>query len=190
PIWFDKPETGRRLLQRLEAVFRSAILRGHRERACPCIGVVQELGVRHRTVTNHRSLPYAEVPEFITELRNSKCQPVTRLAFEWLILTATRSGETRLATWAEIDISTALWTLSPDRTKARRKHVVPLPQRCLEILQEARALFPGSDLIFPSTKPSTPLSDMTLTKVLRDMALADRATPHGFRSSFKNWCAE
>jgi hypothetical protein len=61
PVWFEKPETGRRLLQRIEAVFKSAILRGHRERASPCIGVVQELGTRHRTIVNHRSLPHAEV---------------------------------------------------------------------------------------------------------------------------------
>ena len=139
PVWFEKPETGRRLLQRIDAVFKSAILRGHRERASPCIGVVQELGNRHRTVVNHRSLPYQEVPDFLAELRNSKCLPATRLAFEWLILTATRSGETRLANWREIDERSGLWTLSPERTKARRRHVVPLSPRCLEILSEARA---------------------------------------------------
>jgi len=190
PVWFDKPETGRRLLQRIEAVFKSAILRGHRERASPCIGVVQELGNRHRTVVNHRSLPYQQVPGFIAELRNSKCLPATRLAFEWLILTATRSGETRLANWKEIDKRAALWMLSPERTKARRRHVIPLSPRCLEILSEARAHYPESALVFPGSKLGAPLSDMTLTKVLRDMGLAHRATPHGFRSSFKNWCAE
>jgi integrase len=190
PVWFEKPETGRRLLQRIEAVFKSAILRGHRERASPCIGVVQELGNRHRAVVNHRSLPYQEVPDFIAELRNSKCLPATRLAFEWLILTATRSGETRLANWKEIDERSGLWTLSPERTKARRRHVVPLSPRCLEILSEARACYSESLLIFPGSKPGAPLSDMTLTKVLRDMGLAHRATPHGFRSSFKTWCAE
>jgi integrase len=190
PIWFDKPETAKRVLQRIEAVIRSAILRGHRERASPCIGVVQELGTRHRTVTSHRSLPYKEVPQFIAALRSSNCLPSTRLAFEWLVLTATRSGETRLARWQEVDEREGLWILAKERTKTRRSHVVPLAPRCLEILRQARALFPSSDLIFPGSKPDSPLSDMTFTKLLRDMGLAHRATAHGFRSSFKNWSAE
>jgi integrase len=190
PIWFAKPETGKRLLQRLEAVFKSAILRGHRERASPCIGVAQELGTRHRAVRNHRSLPYEEVGTFLASLRASNSQLATRLALEWLILTATRSSETRLAQWHEIDESRATWTIPPERMKARRPHLVPLPTRCLQILREARSAFSGSGLIFPGTKVGAPLSDMTFTKVLRDLDFADRATAHGFRSSFKTWCAE
>src|SRR5262249_55955539 len=158
PVWFEKPETGRRLLQRIEAVFKSAILRGQRERASPCIGVVQELGTRHRVVTNHPSLPYQEVPRFIAGLQSSSCLPSTRLAFEWLILTATRSGETRLATWDEIDEAAQLWTLTMDRTKSRRRHVVPLSSRCIEILSEARQLCPSSHLIFPGNNQGPPLS--------------------------------
>ena len=69
PIWFDKPETAKRVLQRMEAVFKSAILRGQREKASPCIGVGQELGIRHLEVEHHRALPYAEVPAFIKTLR-------------------------------------------------------------------------------------------------------------------------
>jgi hypothetical protein len=103
PIWFAKPETAKRVLQRIEAVFKSAILRGHRKTASPCVGVAQELGTRHRKVEHHASLPYAGVPAFIVRLRESNSWPATRLAFEWLILTATRSGETRLARWSEID---------------------------------------------------------------------------------------
>jgi integrase len=190
PIWFDKPETAKRVLQRIEAVIRSAILRGHRERASPCIGVVQELGTRHRTVVSHRALPYTEVPDFIARLRSSHSLPSTRLAFEWLILTATRSGETRLAHWKEVDEREGLWILPRERTKTRRSHAVPLAPRCLEILRRARTFFPSSDLIFPGSKPGSPLSDMTFTKLLRDMGLAHRATAHGFRSSFKNWSAE
>lgn len=74
--------------------------------------------------------------------------------------------------------------------KAKRAHLVPLSKRCLEILSEARALPSLSELIFPGARMGTPLSDMTFTKVLRDMGLADEATAHGMRSAFKNWCAE
>lgn len=192
PIWFRKPETAKRVLQRIEAVFRSAVLRGHRERASPCVGVAQELGTRHRKPNNHRALPYGEVPDFLARLCAGPSWPATRLAFEWLVLTATRSGETRLAHWSEIDEEAALWTIPAERMKAKRPHVVPLSGRCLEILRALRAVYPSApeNLLFPGSKVGSPLSDMTLTKVLRDMGLADRATAHGFRSSFKVWCAE
>ena len=84
PIWFEKPETAKRVLQRIEAVFKSAIVRGHRKTASPCIGVAQELGTRHRTVTNRRALPYAEVPsflEFVAHLQKLACHaPGVRMA--------------------------------------------------------------------------------------------------------------
>jgi integrase len=192
PIWFDKPETAKRVLQRLEAVFKSSILRGQREKASPCIGIAQELGRDHRDIQHHRALPYAEVPAFIQALRSCQSNSVTKLAFEWLILTATRSGETRGAAWHEIDEARALWVIPKERMKGRRKdrrgHVVPLSGRCLRIVQEARALNPDSELLFPYT--GARLSDMTLTKVLRDLKLADRATAHGFRSSFRDWATE
>jgi integrase len=192
PIWFEKPETAKRVLQRVEAVFKSAILHGYRKLASPCVGVAQELGTRHRKVANHRALPYAQVPDFLARLRATNSWPATRLAFEWLVLTATRSGETRLARWAEIDEQAALWTIPAERMKAKRPHSVPLSPRCLEILQALRPVYPHGpdDLMFPSMKSGAPLSDMTLTKVLRDMGLADSATVHGMRSSFKVWCAE
>jgi integrase len=114
------------------------------------------------------------------------------LAFEWLILTATRSGEARLARWSEIDEEAALWTIPAKRMKMKRPHVVPLSGRCLEILRNVRAEYPTApdNLLFPGAKRGAPLSDMTFTKLLRDNGLADRATAHGFRSSFKVWCAE
>src|SRR5262249_12520178 len=176
PIWFEKPETAKRVLQRIEAVFKSAILRGQREKASPCIGVAQELGTRHREVEHHRALPHSEVREFIEKLRASPAMPITMLAFEWLILTATRSGETRGADWAEIDESKALWVIPRHRMKAGVEHIVPLSARCLEIARQARLLNPNSVLLFPGSRTRKQLSDMTLTKVLRDLGLADRAT--------------
>ena len=163
PIWFEKPETAKRVLQRMEAVFKSSILRGLRDKASPCIGVTQELGTRHRNVSSHRALPYAEVPAFVTRLRASHSRPATRLALEWLILTASRSGETRLACWPEIDEQRSIWTIPASRMKAHRAHTVPLPARCLEILREARELR-RDELLFPGSSPGRPLSDMTMTK--------------------------
>ena len=186
PIWHEKAETARRLLQRMELTFRSAILRGHRKEASPCIGVAEELGVRHREVEHHRSLPYAEVPAFLQMLRSCNSEPVTKLAFEWLVLTATRSGEARGAMWSEIE--GAWWVIPKERMlKGRREHAVPLSRRCLAIVKEARALGRGP-LIFP--RKGEPLSDMAFMKVLRDHDLADRATAHGFRSSFRDWATE
>ena len=188
PIWFTKPETARRVLQRMEAVFKSASLRGVRERGSPCIGVTQELGCKHRIVVSHRALPYAQVPAFVARLRKSDCLPETRLAFEWLIFTATRSGDARLASWSEIDEKSRNWTIPAERMKARRSHTVPLSERCLEILIEARELHFDETLIFPGTRSGRPLSDMTLTKFMRDAGVD--AVPHGFRSSFRTWAGE
>jgi integrase len=192
PIWHSKEETARRVLQRINAVFKSAIVRRKRSKANPCAGVAEELGDRRRGVVNHRALPHAEVRDFLESLRATNSWPSTRLAFEWLVLTATRSGETRLARWGEIDEASALWTIPAERMKAKRPHVVPLSPCCIEILQALRSVFPSgpADLLFPSTKGDKPLSDMTLTKVLRDMGLADRATAHGMRSSFRDWATE
>jgi integrase len=190
PIWFARPETAKRVLQRIETVFKSAILRGQRERASPCIGVAQELGVRHRDVEHHRALRYTEVPAFLRLLHTCPSEPITKLAFEWLILTATRSGETRGALWQEIDEAKAVWAIPKERMKAGVEHIVPLSPRCLEIAKEAHALNPESDLLFPGSRTRRELSDMTFTKLLRDNDLADRATAHGFRSSFRDWCTE
>jgi integrase len=190
PIWFAKAETAKRVLQRVEAVFKSAILRGYRQRVSPCVGVKEELGTRHQTPLNYRALPYQRIPTFLADLRASNSQPATRLAFEWLVLTATRSRETRLARWSEIDDRARLWRIPAPRMKARRAHTVPLSNRCLEILRHARGMYPVSDLIFPGTKFGSALSDMTFTKVLRDIGYAQEATPHGMRSAFKVWCAE
>lgn len=190
PIWNTKRETARRVLQRMRAVFEAAIVRGERDKASPTIGVATVLGGRNVRRDHHPAMPYAEVPAFVMRLHRLEGWTATRLAFEFLILTASRSGEVRLATWREMDLNNALWTLPAERMKARVEHVVPLAPRALAILREARATYPSSDLVFPGTKPGLPLSNMTLTKVLRDADLDGKATPHGFRSSFKDWCAE
>ncbi len=201
PIWFKKPETASRVLQRLNAVFDSAILRGVRERANPCIGVSRELGTDHRQVTHHRALPWPEVPAYVQGLGGRKAMTVTKLALEFLILTATRSGDVRGALWQEIDLKHKIWTIpgrdpaTDRRTKTGETHVVPLSDRAIAILDEALRLTSaaahgaqsGDARIFPGSK-GQPLSDSTLSKLMRDAEIA--GTPHGFRSAFKDWCAE
>ena len=107
------------------------------------------------------------------------------------MLTAARSGEARGATWDEIDLDARLWIIPPSRMKAHVEHRVPLSRAAVEVLEQARTLDDGSGIVFPSPmRKGKPLSDMSLTKVLRDNKLAERATVHGFRSSFRDWCAE
>ena len=187
PIWYEKAETARRVLQRLEAVFKSAIVRGFREKASPCIGIAGELGTAHRKVTHFRALPYGEMPELLQIVRNSKARSVTKLCFTYLVLTAARSSEARLAAWSEIDRDTDLWAIPPERMKARRHHLVPLSHQAIAILDEAGQLGDGN-LIFPTVRGKG-LSDMTLTKLIRDLGWAERCTVHGIRSSFREWCA-
>lgn len=191
PIWNDKPETAKRVLQRMRAVFEAAIVRGDRQTAAPTTGIKTVLGARPRaSASHHAALPYNEVPGFVRELHKQNGLPATRLAFEFLILTVARSNEVRSARWDEIDLVAALWTIPAARMKARDPHAVPLSKRAVDVLQAARAADPTSELVFPGAKQGCPLSDMTLTKVLRSAGLDGRATAHGFRSSFKDWCAE
>ena len=188
PIWASKGETARKVLQRVDAVFTSAITREWRERASPCIGVARELGAR-RTSSNHfAAMPYSEVPAFVRELRERQGLLSSRQCLEILILTAVRSGEARGARWREIDRRSRTWTIPSDRMKMKAEHVVPLSDRALEVLAEARKSTDG-DLVFPGVKGQQ-LSDMTLLKRLRDMGLHGQATVHGFRSAFKDWAAE
>ena len=190
PIWITKAETARRVLQRMNSVFESAILRGWRKEASPCLGISQELGSRRPDVEHYRALPYREMPSFIRSLRACQSEPMTKLAFEFLVLTATRSGETRGARWEEISESGDLWTIPGPRMKLRKEHTVPLSARCGVILREARVLGAASELIFPSSRTAKAFSEMTFVELLRQNGWADRALPHGFRSSFRDWCSE
>jgi integrase len=189
PIWETLPETARRVLQRLRNVFDAAIVQGDRITANPTTGVSDVLGRERTDKRHHAALPFADVPAFIMELRERKATVATQLCFEFLILTAARSGEARLATWSEIDLDKNLWTVPKERMKARREHVVPISAAAQAVLAKARRANPTSALLFPGSS-GVPLSDMTLTKLLRDMGYTkDEATAHGMRSAFKDWCA-
>ena len=121
----------------------------------------------------------------------SQTSLATKRCLKFLVLTAARSGEARGATWDEIDLQGQVWRIPSDRIKACMEHRVPLSEQALDLLGEASALRDETGLVFPSPlKPGAPMSDMTMTKVLRSTGLAERATVHGFRSSFKNWTLE
>ena len=188
PIWTDKHETASRVRQRMETVFDWAIAHGWRLDNPAGKAVVRVLPRMSKFKSHHKSLPYQQVPNALGQVKESNADPLTHLSFEFLVLTAARSGQVRMSTWSEIDLESSTWTVPEERMKARREHRVPLLHRCLEILAEARELSQrGSALIFPATT-SESLSDMTFSALLRRLGIP--AVPHGFRSSFKNWSLE
>ena len=186
-IWLTKPETARRLRQRIATVIDWAVAKGYRDGPLAMAVIDKALPKQRAKVKHHAALPHAALPAFMTSLRAK--ETMGRLALEAAILTAARSGEVRLATWAELDLDAALWTVPAARMKAGREHVVPLSRQAAAVFERMKPHRRGdTDLVFPGTKRGKPLSDMTLTKALRDMAVD--AVPHGFRSTFRDWVAE
>ena len=183
PIWTTIPETASRVRQRLEAVFDWVVAQGWRPDNPAGRAVTRALPRVSRMKRRHAALPILDVPAALKMVRESGADMATRLAFEFLVLTAARSSEARLATWWEMDLQSATWKVPAERMKARREHKVPLSGRSLEILGQAGELN-GHDtgLVFPAGRPGKTLSDMTLTVLLRRLGIP--AVPHGFRSSF------
>lgn len=189
PIWSTKSETARRVLQRVSTIIDYATAAGMRSGENPCRLAVLGLPKQTEEVEHFAALPYADVPAFVQKLRSSSAAEITKLAFEFLILNAARSGEVRLAPKAEIDLEKGLWVIPAERMKGGKEHVVPLSSRSVEIAKAAKALFPDNELLFPSSNnPKKPLSDMALTELLRRLKI--EATAHGFRSSFRDWASE
>ncbi len=187
PIWSQKRETAKRVRQRIGAVMKWAVAEGHREDNPAGDAIGAALPKSAGPQKHQRALPHAEVSEAVHKVRASNAWPATKLAFEYLVLTAARSGEVRGAKWNEIDPEARTWTVPADRIKAAREHRVPLSPRALQVLAEARELVDGSGLVFPSPRGKT-LSDMTLSKLVKELGI--QAVPHGFRSSFRDWAAE
>ena len=188
PIWLTKPETARRVRQRIGTVLDWAKAAGHRSGDNPVEGVLKGLPKQTDRDTHHAALPYAQVSSFLERLRSCGASESARLAFELLILTATRTGEVLGATWSEIDLERGLWIIPAKRMKAGREHRVPLAPRCIEILSRAKELAGVSDYVFPSRSPTKPLSNMVLLMTLRRMRID--VTAHGFRSAFRDWASE
>ena len=189
PQWLDRPETSRRVLQRLRVIFDWCKAQGYCAGDNPTEGLTKVLPKHRTTKTHHAALPYPEVPVFLRALRESSASKVVKLAFELTVLSATRTSETLLATWNEVDLSTQTWTIPAERMKAGVEHRVPLSPRCVEILTQAKALADGSQYVFPGRSGTKPLSGMALLMALRRMG-RDDVTTHGFRSSIRDWAAE
>ena len=188
PIWTEKPETASRVRQRMETVLDWAVAQGYRTDNPATRSITKVLPKTSRTKRHHPALHYREVPEALDKIRASTADDVTKWAFEFLVLTAARSGEVRLATWSEIDMSDRKWTVPAERMKARREHQVPLSARSMAILQSVEKLAETThNLVFPGHR-GKPLSDMVFTAMLRRLDIP--AVAHGFRSSFKDWCIE
>ena len=187
PIWNEKRVTARKVRQRIGAVMRWAVAQGYREDnpAGDAIGAaLPKKGVRPRHLA---ALRYGEVAGAIATLRGSGADPATVLAFEFLVLTACRSGEVRGARWDEMDLEGREWRIPAQRMKTSRDHRVPLSTRALAVLGEAKALAGPSGLVFPSAT-GRKHSRAALSNLARQLGIG--AVPHGFRSSFRDWAAE
>lgn len=191
-IWLRIPETARRVRQRIGTVLDWAHAKGYRLTEAPMRSISKGLPKQPKGQEHYAALPWQDVPAFLATLHEtSKAGPVAKLLLEFLVLTAARSGEARGSRWSEIDLEAKLWTIPKERMKAGKVHVVPLAPRTLAVLQEAGKLRINESpdaLVFPGERSGRPISDRTLTMVLRRLSVA--STVHGFRSSFRDWAAE
>lgn len=193
PIWGAKPETASRVRGRIENVLDAAKVEGLRtgENAARWRGHLEHLLPKPGKLLrgHHIALPYAETPAFMAELRERGA--IAARALEFTILTVARSGEVLGATWGEIDLGKAEWTIPALRMKAGKEHTIPLSLRTIEILQEVRQLNTSGGKaapLFPSNK-GTKLSGMAMAMLLRRMG-QEGITVHGFRSTFRDWAGE
>ena len=191
PIWTEKAETARRVRRYIRATLDWCQAHGYVEHNAAGDMINGALPSMPAVKSHFRALPYREAAAALETIEASRSSVAAKLALRFVVLTACRSGEVRGAKWDEIDLDERIWSIPGTRMKAGTGHRVPLSDAALSILEQAKALDDGSGLVFPSPlKPGRPLSDMTLTKMLRDTGLAERATVHGFRSTFRDWCGE
>jgi integrase len=191
PVWSTKTATAKRLRGRIESVLDWARVRGYRvgENPARWKGHLDQLlpaPNKVGKVEHHAALPYAEVGAFMVDLRAQDGISARALAF--LILTATRTSETLNATWSEIDIDAKTWTIPAERMKGGIEHRVPLSDAALTLLKDMQAIR-TRDYVFPGRRAGKPLSNMALLTTMRRMKRGD-ITTHGFRTSFRVWCAE
>ena len=187
PIWLTKPETGRQVRERLSVVLDWVIAKGYRTDNPASKAIAKSLPKQTQRVTHFKALPFAGVGDAVRRVKETDAWTGTKLCFELLVLTATRSGETRCADWQEFDVEGATWTIPAERTKNGMEHRIPLSDAALDVLRRARELSAGVGLVFPSERGKA-MSDSTLSKLLRKNRIA--TTPHGLRSSFRDWAAE
>ena len=189
PIWTTHHETAKRVRQRMSAAFERAVGIGWRHDN-PAGPATLSLLVRVRDDPEHHpALHYKDVTGALQRVKECTANLETRLAFEFVVLTACRAGEVRGARWEEVDIQSRQWKIPGSRMKGRAEHKVPLATRALEVLNEARALDRWNNgLIFPNARSGEPLSNMAFSAMLKRLDIP--AVPHGFRSSFRDWASE
>lgn len=196
PIWQKKPETAQRLRGRIERVLDFAKASQHRSGENPALwrGHLEHLLAKRKRLArgHHPAMPYSEVPVFMPTVRDAEA--LSARALEFLILTASRSGEVLGSMWEEFDFDASLWTVPGDRMKAKKEHRVPLPPRALAIVQELYEVR-TSAFVFPGqgrgrrSNMGRPLSNMAFTMLMRRLNVG-HYTPHGFRSSFRDWAGD
>ena len=190
PLASAKPATARKLKAAMSQAFKWAIAHGYAT-TNPADGNISGALPKLTPKAHHKAIPHNEVAAALRTIKSTEAWPGTKLALEFLVLTASRSGEVRLATWDEVDWPNKTWTVPSSRMKSGRPHRIPLATRALQVLADAWELADGegSGIVFPSLSlASKPLSDATLGKLLHQSGIG--AVPHGFRSTFRDWCAE
>lgn len=199
PIWKDKAETASRVLQRIRTVVNYGAAMGY------CNGLDSEQwdqlkkslpkNSRQLEGQHHASCPHQQVGAVLRTVRQGTSSDSVKLAFEFIVLTAARTGEVRFAVWEEVDVENKLWSIPKERMKAGRPHTVPLSDRAIAVLAAAKLLQSNpaeadkkpTGMIFPGSTKGV-LSDMTFTQIMRRMKVDH--TMHGFRASFRTWAAE
>jgi integrase len=189
--WYDKPETMSRVRARIAAVLDYATAckfrTGDNPAAWNIVGRLLPARGKLMAVANFEAVPYKEIPAFMAALRGR--EGTAPRCLEFLVYTASRSGEAREAVWSEIDFDEATWTIPAGRMKAAREHVVPLADPVLDLLRTLPREGDGDDgLVFLGTQPGVPLTDLSLMTLMRKMERAE--TVHGLRSSFSDWAHE
>lgn len=189
PLWYEKTETAVRLRGRIEKVLAWATTSGYRSGDNPArwrghLDTILPAPTKVSKVNHHRALPFTEVGAFMEKLRER--QGISARALEFVVLTAARSGEVRGATWDEIDLKEKVWTVPAERIKAGRAHRVPLSDDAVALLRKLPRM-KDSPFVFPAARGGK-LSDAALSAVLKRMEVD--AVPHGFRSTFRDWCSE
>ena len=186
PLWIAKRATATKVKNRIGAVMSWAVAQGYRPDD-PTAAVTAALPRTGGATTHQRALPHAQVAAALATIRSADAWAGIRLAMEFVVLTATRSGEVRGARWDEIDFDAEVWSIPGARTKTNRPHTVPLSTEMLAVLDQARAIADVSGLCFPSITGRV-LANSTLSRLCQSSNLG--AVPHGFRSSFRDWCGE
>ena len=189
PIWNDKRDTAIKVMRRISAVMDTAVVQECRSDNPVNLKLKRTLQKKRKVEPEHlKALPHAEVSTAIAKVHGGEHLPTTKLAFEFLVLTAARSTEVREASWSEMDLESEIWIVPKDRMKNGRGHKVPLSRRAVEVLEEASQYRDRWDLVFPGLIPGRALSENTFSKICKDKGID--STPHGLRSSFRIFSAE